>query len=73
MESQAESARSTGKKGVGYLPCIYSSTLFSTGEQPCLEGLYKLSMTVGLTRPEGHEIARRLVTMSDVIVENNRA
>jgi crotonobetainyl-CoA:carnitine CoA-transferase CaiB-like acyl-CoA transferase len=30
-------------------------------------------MTVGLTRPEGHEIARRLVTMSDVIVENNRA
>jgi crotonobetainyl-CoA:carnitine CoA-transferase CaiB-like acyl-CoA transferase len=32
---------------------------------------HKLSMTVDLTRPEGHEIARRLVTLSDVIVENN--
>jgi crotonobetainyl-CoA:carnitine CoA-transferase CaiB-like acyl-CoA transferase len=31
----------------------------------------KLSMTVDLTRPEGHDIARRLVTLSDVIVENN--
>ena len=31
----------------------------------------KLSMTVDLTRPEGHDIARQLVTLSDVIVENN--
>ena len=33
----------------------------------------KLSMTVDLTRPEGHDIVRRLVTMSDVIIENNSA
>lgn len=31
----------------------------------------KLSMTVDLTRPEGYDIVRRLITMSDVIVENN--
>jgi crotonobetainyl-CoA:carnitine CoA-transferase CaiB-like acyl-CoA transferase len=31
----------------------------------------KLSMTVDLTRPEGYDIVRRLVTMSDVIIENN--
>jgi crotonobetainyl-CoA:carnitine CoA-transferase CaiB-like acyl-CoA transferase len=33
----------------------------------------KLSMTVDLARPEGYDIVRRLVTMSDVIVENNAA
>ena len=31
----------------------------------------KLSMTVDTTRPEGTEIVRRLVEISDVIVENN--
>ena len=31
----------------------------------------KLSMTVDLSRPEGLDIARRLVAVSDVIVENN--
>jgi crotonobetainyl-CoA:carnitine CoA-transferase CaiB-like acyl-CoA transferase len=31
----------------------------------------KLSMTVDLTRPEGLDIARRLVAASDVIIENN--
>jgi crotonobetainyl-CoA:carnitine CoA-transferase CaiB-like acyl-CoA transferase len=31
----------------------------------------KLSMTVDLARPEGYDIVRRLVTMSDVIIENN--
>ena len=31
----------------------------------------KLSMTVDLTRPAGYDIVRRLVTMSDVIIENN--
>jgi crotonobetainyl-CoA:carnitine CoA-transferase CaiB-like acyl-CoA transferase len=31
----------------------------------------KLSMTVDLSRPQGRDIVRRLVTMSDVIIENN--
>jgi crotonobetainyl-CoA:carnitine CoA-transferase CaiB-like acyl-CoA transferase len=31
----------------------------------------KLSMTVDLARPVGYDIVRRLVTMSDVIIENN--
>jgi crotonobetainyl-CoA:carnitine CoA-transferase CaiB-like acyl-CoA transferase len=31
----------------------------------------KLSMTVDLARPEGYDIVRRLVSMSDVIIENN--
>lgn len=31
----------------------------------------KLSMTVDVTCPEGYAIVRRLVTMSDVIIENN--
>jgi crotonobetainyl-CoA:carnitine CoA-transferase CaiB-like acyl-CoA transferase len=31
----------------------------------------KLSMTVDLTRPEGYDIVRRLISMSDVIIENN--
>lgn len=31
----------------------------------------KLSMTVDLTRPEGREVLRRLVLLSDVLVENN--
>jgi crotonobetainyl-CoA:carnitine CoA-transferase CaiB-like acyl-CoA transferase len=31
----------------------------------------KLSMTVDLARPEGYDIVRRLVGMSDVIIENN--
>jgi crotonobetainyl-CoA:carnitine CoA-transferase CaiB-like acyl-CoA transferase len=31
----------------------------------------KLSMTVNLACPEGRDIVRRLVTMSDVIIENN--
>jgi crotonobetainyl-CoA:carnitine CoA-transferase CaiB-like acyl-CoA transferase len=31
----------------------------------------KLSMTVDVSHPEGHAIVRRLVTMSDVIIENN--
>jgi crotonobetainyl-CoA:carnitine CoA-transferase CaiB-like acyl-CoA transferase len=33
----------------------------------------KRSMTVDLTRPEGKDIVRRLVTVSDVLVENNAA
>jgi crotonobetainyl-CoA:carnitine CoA-transferase CaiB-like acyl-CoA transferase len=33
----------------------------------------KLSMTVNLTCPEGQDMVRQLVTMSDVIVENNAA
>jgi crotonobetainyl-CoA:carnitine CoA-transferase CaiB-like acyl-CoA transferase len=33
----------------------------------------KLSMTVNLTCPEGQALVRRLVTMSDVIIENNAA
>lgn len=31
----------------------------------------KLSMTVDVTRPQGKDIVRRLVAMSDVVIENN--
>jgi crotonobetainyl-CoA:carnitine CoA-transferase CaiB-like acyl-CoA transferase len=36
-----------------------------------VHGRNKLSMTVDLTRPEGYDIVRQLITKSDVIVENN--
>ena len=35
-------------------------------------GRHKYSMSADLSRPEGQAVARRLVSLSDVIVENNR-
>ncbi|MBI3743726.1 MAG: CoA transferase, partial [Chloroflexi bacterium] len=48
------------------------------GEQPWnrwnfynSHGRHKLSMTIDLSKPEGHAIAQRLVAVSDLLIENN--